>query len=56
MLHDVAQWLRTLAAFPQDLGSDSQHLYGGSQASIYPVPKDTVPSSGLSRHCTHMVH
>lgn len=56
MLHVVAQRLRTLAAFPQDLGSDSQHLHGGSQASLYPGPNDTVPSSGLSRHCTHMVH
>ena len=40
---EMAQWLRALA---KDPGFDSQHLHGGSQPSVTPVPGDPMPSSG----------
>lgn len=46
----MALWLRGL------IGSSSQHLHGGSQSSVTPVPKDPVPPICIPRDCTHMVH
>ena len=35
---EMAQWLRVLAALPEDLGFNSQHPHGSSQLSIISVP------------------
>lgn len=34
---------------------DSHQPYGSSQPSVTPVPGYLTPSSGLLRHCIHMV-
>jgi hypothetical protein len=48
----MAQWLRALAAFPEDTGSSlSTHM-----AVHNPVSENLVPFSGLQEHCTHIVH
>lgn len=39
--------LRALATLPEELGFNSQHLYGSSQPYVAPVPFDPMPSSRL---------
>jgi hypothetical protein len=46
----MAQWLRALAALPEDLGSILCTL----MAAVAAVPGDLMPSSGLQRHQVHM--
>lgn len=47
---EVAQWLRTLAACPENPGFNSKNSCGSSQSAVAPVPGDLTPSS---RHiCT----
>lgn len=48
----VTGWLKALAARPGD--PNSQHLCGSSQSSLTPVPRDSVPFSGLHRHMACM--
>jgi hypothetical protein len=53
----MAQWLRVLAAPPEDLGLISPYSHGGSQPSITAVPGDPVPLSGfLGTRPAHGVH
>jgi hypothetical protein len=51
----MAQWLRALAAPPEDSGSvPSTHMV--AHMSLTPVPEDLLPPSGLCGHCMHVVH
>jgi hypothetical protein len=42
--------LKSMAAFVEDPEFNSQHPHGGPQLSITLVPRDLIPSSGLSGH------
>ena len=43
---EIAQWLRTLATLPEDLGLIAGTT-GSLQVTVTPVPGDLMPSSGL---------
>ena len=52
---EMAQWLRALAAFPEDPGTiPSTHM--GVTVGVTPVSGDLTPSSDLCGHYMHMVH
>ena len=53
---EVTEQLRTLADLPEGPGFNSQHPHINSQLSMTPVPGDLMPSSGLCRHCMHVVY
>ena len=42
----MLQWLKALAAFPEDLGSIFS-IHGGTQPSVIPVADDPKPCSGI---------
>jgi hypothetical protein len=44
------QWLRVLAAFPEDPGLVTQNPHGGLQPSVTPVSGHLIPSSGPLEH------
>lgn len=46
---ELGQWLRPFVTLAQDMFG-SQHLDGGSQPSLTPVPKDMTPFSYLCEH------
>ena len=47
----MAQWLRALAALPEDLGLITGiHMAAHYHLSITPVPGNPVPPSGFQRH------
>lgn len=48
---DVAQWLRAPTALAEDLGSVPQ-----TYMSVTSLTGCPTPSSGLQRHCPHLVH
>jgi hypothetical protein len=52
----VAQWLRPLAALTEDQVQHTGTYHGGLQPTGTLVPRDSIPSSGLHRHYTHVVH
>jgi hypothetical protein len=52
----MAQWLKPLAALPEDLGSISSTHMMAHNHPITPVPGDPTPSSGVHGKCAHVVH
>lgn len=48
---EIAQWLRTMTTFPEDLGSVPEPTSHNLQ-SVTPFPRDMTPSSGLQPHQT----
>ena len=52
---EMAQQVRALTVLPEDLGlSLSSHM--AAQPSVTLVPEDPMSSSGLCRHCKHMIY
>lgn len=47
---------KSTVCFCRGPGFKPQLLPGGSQLSVTPAPGDPLPSTGLLRHCTQMVH
>lgn len=45
--------VKSTGCSPRGPRLNSQHLHGGSQASVTPVPWELMPSSALQALCTH---
>ena len=54
MTGEMSQWLRTLAALANDMGSEIPH--GDSQPYLTPVLQDPMPTSDIFRDCMHVVY
>ena len=53
---DISHSNHHLLLFGRGLGFSSQHAHSGLHLPLTSVGEITVPSSGLLRHCTHVVH
>jgi hypothetical protein len=56
VIQGLAQWLRELAALPEDLGLVPSTCMADSQMSVIATQEDLTPSSGLHGYCTHVMH
>lgn len=54
----MTPWFRSLALFTEDSVYSVQRIWcpAPKRSSLVTVSEGLTPSSGLSRHCTHIVH
>ena len=52
----MAQWVTALAVLPDGPEFKSQHLHGGLQPSVTPVPGEANVFFRLQRHGTYTMH
>lgn len=52
----MAQQLREMTDLPENWGSIPSSTWGISQSFITPIPRDSMPSSGLYRCFVHVMY